>query len=236
MTAPLPEVASAGPDRATGFGTTRIALIAAAAFRAALSLLAIPLAPVLYEDHFLGLILLRPTKEVLLAAGFEIRIGHLNVLEVYLAAIPMSILGTWIFFWLGREFSDEIRDCDQLPGIAGRLLPAKRIEQSCRLLEKKGTKVVFLGRLAVFPSSLMAAAAGASDMAQRDFLLADGLGGLAAITEVVLAGFILGEAYERAGIWLTAIGSVIAIGLLVAFGRWLRQDAADGGGEVACAD
>jgi membrane protein DedA with SNARE-associated domain len=236
MTAPLPEAASAAPDRGSGLGSTRIALLAAAAFRGGLSLLAIPLAPALYKDHFLGLILLRPTKEVLLASGFQIRIGHLNIFEVYLAAIPMSILGTWIFYWLGREFSDEIRDCDQLPGIAGRLLPAKRIQQSCSLLEHKGTKVVFLGRLAVFPSSLMAAAAGASDMDQRDFLVADGLGGLVAITEVVVAGFLLGEAYERAGTWLTVVGSVMAIGLLVAFGRWLRQDTAGDGPEVACTD
>lgn len=189
-----------------------------------MSLLAIPLAPALYKRHFLGLILLRPTKEVLLAAGFQIRTGDLNVIEVYLAALPMCMLGTWIFYWLGREFSDDIRDTDQLPGIAGRLLPAKRIKQSCRLLEQKGTKIVFLGRLAVFPSSLMAAAAGASGMEQRSFLVADGLGGLAAITEVVLAGFVLGEAYERAGVWLTVVGSLIAVGLLVTFGRWLSQD------------
>jgi hypothetical protein len=55
--------------------------------------------------------------------------------------------------------------------------------------------------------------------AQRSFLVADGLGGLAAITEVVVAGFVLGEAYERAGVWLTVVGSLIAIGLLVASGR-----------------
>lgn len=211
-----------------------MALLAAAAFRGGLSLLAIPLAPALYKEHFLGLILLRPTKEVLLASGFQIRLGHLSVLEVYLAALPMSLLGTWIFFWLGREFSDEIKNCDELPGIAGRLLPAKRIQQSCRLLEHKGTKIVFLGRLAVFPSSLMAAAAGASEMDQRSFLLADGVGALAAITEVVVAGFVLGEAYERAGIWLTVVGSAIAVGLLVAFGRWLKQDAEEGP-EPACA-
>jgi membrane protein DedA with SNARE-associated domain len=225
MTAHLPEVTGAAPDRETGLGNTRIALLAAAALRGGLSLLAIPLAPALYKHHFLGLILLRPTKEVLLAAGFQIRTGDLNVFEVYLAALPMCMLGTWIFYWLGREFSDEIQNCDQLPGIAGRVLPAKRIQQSCRLLEQKGTKIVFLGRLAVFPSSLMAAAAGASGMEQRSFLLADGLGGLAAITEVVLAGFLLGEAYERAGVWLTVVGSLIAVGLLVAFGRWLNQDA-----------
>jgi membrane protein DedA with SNARE-associated domain len=235
MTAPLPEVASSAPDRGTGLGNTRIALLGAAGLRGGLSLLAIPLAPALYKHHFLGLILLRPTKEVLLASGFQIRTGHLNVFEVYLAALPMSILGTWIFFWLGREFSDEIRNCDELPGIAGRLLPAERIQQSCRLLEHKGTKIVFLGRLAVFPSSLMAAAAGASDMDQRSFLLSDGLGGLAAITEVVVAGFVLGEAYERAGVWLTVVGSVVAIGLLVWFGRWLKQDS-ESGPVPACAE
>ena len=175
----------------------------------------------------LGLVLLRPTKDVFLAAGFAIRQDHLGWLETYLAAVPIAVLGVWLFYALGRSFADELAGHTELPGLAGRLLPATRIEALTRTLDRKGTKIVFFGRLAVFPSTLVAAAAGAAGMEPRRFLVADGLGALTSITMVLLVGYGLGEAYERGATWLTISGAIVAFGLLVAFGRWLRADRSD---------
>jgi membrane protein DedA with SNARE-associated domain len=207
----------------------RGALLGLALARGGVSALAIPLVPLLWRDHFLSLVLLRPTKEVLLAAGFGIRLGNLQLPLVALASIPLMVLGVWLFFALGRAFADDVHERD-LPGLAGRMLPRHRIFQLSRVLDRKGPKVVFLGRLAVFPSSMMAAAAGASGMRPGRFLVADGLGALAALSLVVGLGYGLGEAYERGGIWLTGLGLAVAAGLLVALGRWLRADGQDGGG------
>ena len=66
----------------------------------------------------------------------------------------------------GQAYADELCDAE-LPGIAGRLLPKERIEQMQDLLEERGPRVVFFGRLAAFPSTLMAAAAGASGVPVR---------------------------------------------------------------------
>src|SRR5688500_11598398 len=82
LTAPLPDVAGSAPERAANTGNARMMLLFAAAVRVGLGILAIPLAPRLYREHYLALVLLRPTKEVLLGAGFHIRLGNLNVLEV----------------------------------------------------------------------------------------------------------------------------------------------------------
>lgn len=228
MTTGLPTVAASVDDAgATEVLTSdgmRLGLGVAAALRGGLSLLAIPVAPLLFRRHFLALVLLRPTKEVLLAAGFRLRAGDVPLHGIYLAALPMAVGGVWLFYWLGRAFAPELEGGVELPRLARRVLPPERIERLRRVLEEKGTKVVFFGRLAVFPSSLLAAAAGASGQDARSFLLADGLGALAAITEVVVAGYVLGEAYERAGLWLAVVGSVVALGLLVALGRWLRAD------------
>jgi membrane protein DedA with SNARE-associated domain len=79
--------------------------------------------------------------------------------------------------------------------------------------------------LAAFPSALLAASAGASGMAPGKFLPADALGAALSIAEVVVAGYVLGAAYKRAGPWLTAVGVAVLIGLLVAVGRWLRREA-----------
>ncbi len=84
--------------------------------------------------------------------------------------------------------------------------------------------MVVAGRLAAFPSSLLAAAAGASSMKPGRFLPADAMGAALSIVEVMVAGYVLGEAYERAGPWVTSAGVVVLIGLLVFVGRWLRRE------------
>ena len=72
-------------------------LVALAAVRLVLGIAAIPLAPLLYEDNFLVLVLLRPTKEVFLAGGFFVRQGDVNLALLILCAIPLSIFGVWLF-------------------------------------------------------------------------------------------------------------------------------------------
>lgn len=64
----------------------RQGLIGVALLRGALSLVAIPLAPFLYEGHFVALVLLRPTKEVLLVGGFLVREGDVALLPLVAAA------------------------------------------------------------------------------------------------------------------------------------------------------
>ncbi|HVF31510.1 MAG TPA: VTT domain-containing protein [Acidimicrobiales bacterium] len=202
----------------------RTPLLWLAAVRAVLGIAAIPLAPFLYREHFAVLVLLRPTKEVLLAAGFLIRRGDVNPVVVVLAALPLAIGAVWQFFFLGRAFAEELRSGEGMPRLAQRLLPPKRVKQLCGALDRKGTRLIFLGRLATFPSSLLAAAAGTSGMETRRFLLADLAGALVGIAEVLVAGYLLGEAYEEAGPWITAVGVVALLGMLFVLGRSLTRD------------
>lgn len=207
----------------------RVVLLGLAGVRALLALLAIPLAAVLYERHFTWLVVLRPTKEVLLAGGFLVRSGEVALLALVVAAVPLMIGGVWLFYWLGRAWSEELQSDDGLPGWAGKVLPAERVKAMCAVLQERGRVVVFFGRLAVFPSSVLAAAAGASGMKPREFLVADGLGGLLSIAEVVGAGYLLGRAYHDGSRWITVLGVVVLAGLLVALGRWLRRSGQSSG-------
>ena len=185
--------------------------------RGVLAVIAIPLAPILYRDHFVALVFLRPTKEVLLAAGFLTREGEVGALPVLAAAVPLALFGVWLFYALGRAYRDEIIKAD-LPGIAGRVLSPKRINELRNGLCERGWWVVVVGRLAVFPSSLMAAAAGTSDMPARRFLIADGIGATLSVAAAFGAGFLLGEAYEEAGPWLTGIGVAALVAVVAAAG------------------
>jgi|SRR5581483_2108098 len=198
-------------------------LLALAGVRIVVGILAIPLAPVLYKKHFVVLVLMRPTKEVLLAGGFLLRLHKVHPIPLLAAAVPLAIFGVWQFFFLGLYYANEIKS-DKLPRWAARILPPKRIKTMQKLLRKKGVRIVLLGRLAVFPSAVVAAAAGSGKMSPRSFLTWDGIGGLASIAEVVGAGFALGFAYKRAGPWITVAGVAVLIAVAVIVARFLRRE------------
>ena len=66
----------------------------------------IPFAAVLYREHFAVLSFFRPTKEVLLAGGFLARRGDVALAVVIPVALPILILGVWLFYFLGRAFAE----------------------------------------------------------------------------------------------------------------------------------
>ncbi len=115
---------------------TRVALLVLGATRGVLAAIAIPLVPVLFDRRFVLLVLLRPTKEVLLAAGFLLRRGDINLLAVLAAAAPLMVGGVWLFYFLGRSFATEIQAGDDMPRWARRVLPPDRIQAMCRILER----------------------------------------------------------------------------------------------------
>src|SRR5687768_4363283 len=85
----------------------RTPLLIAVLVRIALGLVAVTLAPILWKEHFLVVVLLRPTKEVLLTAGFLIRTGRLTLVPAVLASLPLLLGGVWLLYALGRAWDDE---------------------------------------------------------------------------------------------------------------------------------
>lgn len=204
-------------------------LLVLAGIRGVVAVAAIFLAKFLYEDNFLLLTLMRPTKEVFLAGAFLAKQNDdpSLLLKVLAAGLPLSIAGVWLSYYLGRMYSDEICN-EKLPGLAGRILPVKRIRKMEKVLEKKGPRLVFLGRLAAFPSSVIGATAGSSDMESKKFLPADGLGALVAIVEVTSLGYALGSFFDKddpATSWtITGVAVVATFGLLFLLGRYLKRE------------
>ncbi|MEO6712434.1 MAG: VTT domain-containing protein [Mycobacteriales bacterium] len=204
----------------------RTTLLWLGGLRTALAVLAVPLAPIVYKHQFLLLVLMRPSKEVLMAGGFFISQGKLEVLPLLLAALPLHTLGVWQFFALGRAFDADLR-AHALKPPANRLLPQRRIDKLDHLLEHKGDRLVFYGRLAAFPGLFLAAAAGASRMSFKRFAAHDALGAALSFAELVIAGYVLGTAYEKAGLGLAIAGGVLFVAALAIFGRLLARDTPD---------
>lgn len=201
----------------------RSTLLWLAALRTLLAVAAVPLAPLVYKDNFLLLVLMRPSKEVLMAGGFFVNRGDLELLPLLLAALPLHTLGVWQFFALGRAFKTDLREHALKPP-ANRILPQRRIDKLEHLLEHKGDRLVFYGRLAAFPGLFLAAAAGASRMSFKRFVFHDALGAALSLAELIVAGYIVGTAYERAGLGLAIAGGTFFVIVLAVFGRLLARD------------
>lgn len=217
------------PDRPRGEAWARRhrrGLLIAGIARYLVPILAIPLAPVLFPDQMVLLTLLRPGKEVLLAVGGLYRTnadGTPDLLLVFLAYLPLMVGAVWAFFWLGRAWQDEL-EADEGPEWLNRVIPPETFARLRRLLEERGPAFAFIGRVMALPPTIMAAAAGTSEVDTRRYLVADFLGAIASFAVTVYAGWWLGEAYERGGWWFLGL-AVAGLFVLVAWGTaWLNRE------------
>jgi membrane protein DedA with SNARE-associated domain len=200
-------------------------LLALAVLRYLIPLAAIPLFPVLVPDRVALLTLLRPGREVLLLAGGLTRTqGDPGILPTFLAFIPLMVLGVWVFFALGRAWAEDLRTGDG-PDWLHRMLPPERMEVGYRVLANRGPLFALIARIAGLPPTFVAAAAGASDVSSRAYLLADGVGAVIHFGMVFGIGLALGQAYERGGPWMTGVGLVLVIIAAIWVSNWLQAEA-----------
>jgi membrane protein DedA with SNARE-associated domain len=92
------------------------------------------------------------------------------------------------------------------------------------VLARRGPTIAVLGRIAALPPTIMAAAAGASDVDARRYLAADLFGALASFSLMLGAGWLLGDAYDEYGVWITVAGVIVLLGLIVLLTRWIRRE------------
>lgn len=187
----------------------------------------IPAIPfLLVREHIALLVLLRPTKEWLLVGGAFLRIqGGPPVWLLFVAFAPLMLVVVWFFFIAGRAYRTVLRDGTG-PRWLRRAIPPDKLELAQRMLVRRGPLIAVLGRIAAVPPTLLAAAAGVSDISPRRYLAADLLGAVLAFFIVVSAGYGLGEAYERGGPWITGLGAGLFLLLIALMSRWMRREAA----------
>lgn len=206
-------------------GLRRVAVVVAV-LRYAIPLAAIPLIPVLIVDRVALLVLLRPQKEFLLLGGGQLRVlGTPSVGLLFAAYVPLMIVAVWAFFAVGRAYGPALR-AGEGPGWLQRAIPPRQLVVAQRVLAKHGPVIAVLGRVAALPPTVLAAAAGVSDVDARRYLAADLLGALLGFAVAVGAGYTLGRAYERGGVWLTVAGLAVFVAMIVLLTAWIRREAA----------
>jgi membrane-associated protein len=204
----------------------RALALAVVALRFAIPLAAIPTIPWLLRRDISLLILMRAQKEFVLVGGGQARyLGEPELLTVFLAFLPLGLFAVPAFFVVGRAYGTRLRDGDG-PRWLQRAIHPRHLEIGQRVLARRGPVIAVLGRFAALPPTVLAAAAGVSDVSWRRYLVADAVGAVLATGATVAAGYQLGRAYEDGGLWLTVIGVALFGVVIVLLSAWLRREAA----------
>ncbi|MFA9446218.1 DedA family protein [Egicoccus sp. AB-alg6-2] len=228
-------IAETPSDRAV----LRRLLLGIAALRVVVPIAMLPLIPVMLGERFLLLLALRPGKELLLLGGGRARVADdPTILQMWLVVLPFFVVAVWAFFALGRLYRDALRTGEG-PAWLHRAVPADKLALADGILAKRGPTIAILGRIATLPPTVLAAAAGASEVSARRYLAADFVGAVAGFTTTVGAGYLLGGAYERGGRWLTGFGIVLVVVLVMLLTNWIQRegagDSADSAGSAGAA-
>lgn len=202
----------------------RLALVVVV-LRYAIPLAAVPLIPFLIRNDITLLVLLRPQKEFLLVGGGQTRyLGEPGVLPLLLAYLPLGVLAVTAFFAVGRAYRTVLTEGSG-PMWLHRAIPPHQLELAQRVLVRRGPLIALIGRIAAMPPTVLAAAAGTSQVSARRYLLADGFGALLSFGLVVAVGLGLGRAYEEGGVWLTVVGVVLFAVMIGLVTWWIRREA-----------
>lgn len=214
------------PTASTPSPLVRRVAVGVAVARYVVPLAVIPAIPFLIARGELALlVLLRPQKEFLLLSAAQLaRTGAPSIPLLLAAYVPFMVVAVWAFFVVGRIFRPAL-DAGEAPRWLTRILPAQQLELGRKVLARRGPLIAVMGRLAALPPTIMAAAAGASDVDGRRYLAADLVGAFGSFALMVGAGLVLGEAYEDYGIWITVAGVVVLVALIALITRWVRNEA-----------
>lgn len=172
------------------------------------------------------LTLVRPSKDSLLWGGalWRTRDGEVDLLLLFAAYAVLMIVMNWPFLYLGRAYGPALARGDG-PRWLQRSVSAENLAIARTLLARKGPTIAIIGRIAALPPTVMAAAAGTSDVSAWRYQVADTIGGVAGFGVTVGVGVALGEAYERAGVWTTVGALVVVVAAITWATRWLQREA-----------
>jgi membrane protein DedA with SNARE-associated domain len=168
-----------------------------------------------------------PSELVLPLAGFMAEQGELNLVVAILASTLGSVLGAVVLYEVGRVGGRP------LVLRYGRVLRVdeQRLDRADRWMDRHGTKVVFFARMVPLARSVVSVPAGTTRMGRARFLAYTTVGSAIWNSALILAGWLLGSAYEQAsGVvgTLTVVAGVAAVlGVLVLWWKVQRRPGPD---------
>jgi len=163
--------------------------------------------PALEASVFLGFVFPGETAAVL---GGVLAYQHrASLLAVALLVISGAIIGDSIGYEVGRRLGSSIRSTR-----LGRAPGEDRWERTVTYIQGHGGPAVLLGRFTAVLRALVPAAAGASGLPYRTFLIWNVTGGLIWGTAFVVLGYLAGTTYHRVERYAGAGGLLVLVAVV----------------------
>jgi membrane protein DedA with SNARE-associated domain len=156
---------------------------------------------------------------LVLAAVYAGATGHLNIAIVIAVAAAGAIIGGGCGFWIGRSLGASF--VERYGAYLG--LTSNRLALGCYLFEHHGGKIVFFGRFVAVLRVLAALLAGINKYDWRSFLVYNTAAAIVWALIMGFGGYIFGDAMRRVSGLIGIIGLAVAIGAVVVFCLWFRQ-------------
>ncbi|WP_246081592.1 DedA family protein [Nocardioides litoris] len=166
-----------------------------------------------------------PSELILPLAGFTASRGDIGLVDAIVWTTLGSVVGALVLYAAGARLGAARIEAlvDRLP-----LLEVDDVRRTVAWFERHGDKAVFLGRFVPLFRSLISIPAGVSHMGVVRFTVLTAVGSAIWNTAFVLAGYELGNQWERVEGWLSPVQNIVIVVVVVAvvwFGahRWVRK-------------
>ncbi|TDC22990.1 DedA family protein [Streptomyces sp. 8K308] len=149
-----------------------------------------------------------PSEVILPLAGFTASQGNMSLWAALVWTTIGSVVGAMALYWVGALLGR-----DRLIAVAAKLPLVKisDIEKTEAWFAKHGAKAVFFGRMIPIFRSLISVPAGVEKMRVSTFLLLTTLGSAIWNSLFVLAGYRLGEDWERVSELVSVYSRVVLV-------------------------
>ncbi|MFM9046562.1 MAG: DedA family protein [Cyanobium sp.] len=157
-----------------------------------------------------------PSEVIMPLGGFYVQQGKLALIPVVLAGLLGTVLGALPWYGIGRLVNEE--RIEHWLARHGRWIgiSPQELRRSHTWFNRHGTALVFWGRLIPGIRTLISVPAGIEMMPMAPFLIWTTAGSLIWTLLLTLAGFLLGEGYNRVELWLDPVTKVVKVLLVVA--------------------
>lgn len=158
-----------------------------------------------------------PSEMIMPLAGFSAARGDLNIVGVALAGTVGSLLGTLIWYFLGRKVGLE--RLQRWADRGGRWIAVspQELEHATDWFCRHCGKSVLLGRLLPTVRTLISVPAGITNMAFGRFLLYSAIGTALWTGALAAAGYLLEDGYEQVQTYLNPVANVIFAGIAIVY-------------------
>ena len=162
-----------------------------------------------------------PSEVIMPLAGFAVARGEMTMAQAIAAGTVGSVLGAVVWYYIGWALGLE-RVCTLADRYGKWLGVSSREVQSVQkwFSHRGGYWAVGLGRLLPSIRTYISVPAGVARMPFGRFLLSSTIGSLGWIVLLTLAGFWLGESYDKVADVLGPASKLISIALVVLLVGW----------------